>query len=131
MNKSLKTTSCIFLLAAGFSVQFAFARQNTPKVVKNKFVATANTTVAPKPPAPQHGKVILVLQTRDYLVTVRSKAGENRYSVATLQGIVLAEHLSIKKLKDRFPELHEVVQGIAWAGGLEPERSLRALFPDN
>ena len=119
MNRSLKTTSCIFLLAAGLPVQFAFARQKTPNVEKNEFVATTNTAVAPKPPAPQQGKVILVLQTRDYLVTVRSRAGDKRYSVATLQGIVLAEHLSIKKLKDRFPELHEVVQGIAWAGATD------------
>ena len=102
MKRSLKATSCIFLLAVGLLVQFAFAGQKTPKVAKK-----------------EQGKVILVLQTRDNLVTVRSKAGENRYSVATLQGIVLAEHLSIKKLKDRFPELHEVVQGIAWAGVIE------------
>ena len=131
MNRSLKTTSCIVLLAAGLPVQFAFARQKTPKVAKNKFVATANTTVAPKPPAPQQGKVILVLQTRDNLVTVRSSAGQNRYSVATLQGIVLAEHVSVNEFKDCFPELYEVVQGIAWAGAIEPARSLGKLFPDN
>jgi hypothetical protein len=102
MNRRLRTTSCIFLLAVGLLVQFAFARQKTPKVAKK-----------------EQGKVILVLQTRDYLVTVRSRAGEKRYSVATLQGIVLAEHLSVNELKDRFPELHDVVQGIAWAGATE------------
>ena len=64
MNRSLRTTSCIFLLAVGLLVPFAFARQN-------KFVATANTTVAPKPPEPEQDKVILVLQTRDNLITVR------------------------------------------------------------
>ena len=100
MNRSLRTTSCIFLLAV--VVQFAFARQKTPKVAKK-----------------EQGKVILVLQTRDNLITVRSSRGKHRYSVATLQGIVLAEHLSVKKLKDRFPELHEVVQGIAWAGATD------------
>ena len=119
MNRSLRTTSCIFLLAVELLVQFAFSREKTPKVAKNEFVATANTTVAPKLLEPKQGKVILVLQTRDYLVTVRSRAGEKRYSVATLQGIVLAEHLSMKKLKNRFPEVHEVVQGIAWAGVIE------------
>jgi len=119
MNRSLRTTSCIFIVMVELLVQLAFARQKTPKAPKNTFVTTANTTVTPKPPEVKQGKVILVLQTRDYLVTVRSKAGENRYSVATLQGIVLAEHLSIKKLKDRFPELHEVVQGIAWAGATD------------
>ena len=127
MNRSLRTTSCIFIVVVGLLVQLAFARQKTPKAPKNKFVTTANTTVAPKPPEVKQGKVILVLQTRDYLVTVRSKAGENRYSVATLQGSVLAEHLSMKKLKDRFPEVHEVVQGIAWAGVHREARSLRTL----
>ena len=92
MNRSLRTTSCMFIVVVGLLVQLAFARQKTPKAPKNKFVTTENTTVAPKPPEVKQGKVILVLQTRDYLVTVRSRAGENRYSVATLQGIVLAEH---------------------------------------
>ena len=119
MNRSLRTTSCIFLLAVGLLVPFAFARQKTPKLAKNKFVATANTTVAPKPPEPKQDKVILVLQTRDNLITVRSSAGGDRYSVATLQGIALAERLSVNELKDCFPELHEVVQGIAWAGVIE------------
>ena len=107
MNKRLRATSGILLLAVGLLVPFSSGQ--------NQFVEKANATAVPKPPV-RKGKVILVLQTRDYLVTVRSKAGENRYSVATRQGIVVAEHLSIKKLKDRFPELHEVVQGIAWAG---------------
>jgi len=114
MNRSQRTTSCIFLLAVGLLVQIEFARQKTPKVAKK-----------------EQGKVILVLQTRDNLITVRSSRGEHRYSVATLQGIVLAEHLSVNELKHRFPELHEVVQGIAWAGAIEPARSLRKLFPDN
>jgi len=53
-------------------------------------------------------------------VTVRSTDGkESRYSVATLEGIALAEGLSASDLKDRFPELHDVVTGIAWAGALE------------
>ena len=102
MNRSLRTTSCIFLLAVGLLVPSAFARQKTPKLAKNK-----------------QDKVILVLQTRDNLITVRSSAGGDRYSVATLQGIALAERLSVNQLKDRFPGLHEVVQGIAWAGVIE------------
>src|SRR5215510_186574 len=121
MNRRLRVTGGIFLLAVGLLVPFSSGQ--------NKFVEKAHITVVPKPPAPQQGKVILVLQTRDYLVTVRSKAGENRYSVATLQGIVLAEHASVNELKECFPELHDVVQGIAWAGDIEPARSLRKLFP--
>ena len=94
MNRGLRVTSGILLLAVGLFVPFSSGQ--------NKFVEKANATVVPKPPVWKQGKVILVLQTRDYLVTVRSKAGENRYSVATPQGIVLAVHLSIKKLRDRF-----------------------------
>src|SRR5262249_43816525 len=57
-----------------------------------------------------------------------SRAGENRYSVATLQGIVLAEHVSVNELKDCFPELYEVVHGIAWAGAID-RRGPKKLFP--
>jgi hypothetical protein len=85
---------------------------------KQEFTATRATSVAAKPaPQPEVGKVILVLQTRNNLVTVRSAGGEElRYSVATLQGIALADGLSSVDLKSRFPELHDVVTGIAWAG---------------
>ena len=78
----------------------------------------APRSVAAKPaPQPEVGKVILVLQTRDHRVTVRSSAGEElRYSVATLHGIALADGLSAVDLKSRFPELHDIVTGIAWAG---------------
>jgi hypothetical protein len=125
MHRRPKITSFIFLLAVGLLVQPALARLKTPRAAKKKLVATTNAAVAPKPPDVEQGKVILVLQTRDNLITVRSSAGEDRYSVATLQGIALAEHLSVNELKDRFPELHEIVQGIAWAGaadrlGLKP-----------
>ena len=41
------------------------------------------------------------------------------HSVATLHGIALADGLSPVDLKNRFPELHEIVTGIAWAGALE------------
>ena len=120
MQGKARAKTCLFLgvLALGLLAQPEFARPKTLGSAKQKFTATRATSVAVKPaPQPEIGKVILVLQTRDNLVTVRSTGGEElRYSVATLQGIALADGLSTVDLKNRFPELHDVVTGIAWAG---------------
>ena len=119
MQGKEKTARCLFLgmLALVLLAQPEFARSKTAGSGK-KFTATRATSVAAKPvPQPEVGKVILVLQTRDHRVTVRSSEGEElRYSVATLQGIALADGLSVVDLKSRFPELHDVATGIAWAG---------------
>ena len=123
MQGKTKTATGLFLgmLAIGLVAEPEFARSKEARSGKQKFTATRATTVAAKPaPQPEVGKVILVLQTRNNLVTVRSTAGEElRYSVATLHGIALADGLSPVDLKNRFPELHEIVTGIAWAGALE------------
>ena len=123
MQVKAKTATCLFLgmLAIGLVSEPEFARSKEARSGKQKFTATRATTVAAKPaPQPEVGKVILVLQTRNNLVTVRSTAGEElRYSVATLHGIALADGLSPVDLKNRFPELHEIATGIAWAGALE------------
>jgi hypothetical protein len=115
-----KAIKCLFLgvLALGLLAQPEFARPKTVRSGKQQFTATRATSVAVKPvPQQEVGKIILVLQTRDNLVTVRSTGGEElRYSVTTLQGIALADGLSTVDLKNRFPELHDVVTGIAWAG---------------
>jgi hypothetical protein len=104
-------------VALGLFAEPEFARPRTAPTGKQKFTATHATSVAKPAPQPEVGKVILVLQTRDHLVTVRSTGGdESRYSVATLHGIALADGLSPVDLKDRFPELHDIVTGIAWAG---------------
>lgn len=121
MQRKLKTTTCLFLglLVAGLVAQPEFARSKTAaRSGKQKFMAAGAQSLAAKPAAqPEVGKVILVLQTRDHRVTVRSSSGQElRYSVATLQGVALAEALSVTDLKSRFPELHEVATGIAWAG---------------
>ncbi len=123
MQGKTKTATGLFLgmLAIGLVAEPEFARSKEVRSGKQKFTATRATTVAAKPaPQPEVGKVILVLQTRNNLVTVRSTAGEElRYSVATSHGIALADGLSPVDLKNRFPELHEIVTGIAWAGALE------------
>jgi len=120
MQGKVKIATCLFLgmSAAGLLAQPEFARSKTARSGKQKFTAARTASLATKPtPQPEAGKVILVLQTRDHLVTVRSSGEEElRYSVATLQGIALADGLSGADLKSRFPELHEVATGIAWAG---------------
>jgi len=121
MQGKAKAATCLFLgtLAIGLVAEPEFARTKTAaRSGKQKFTAARAQSLAAKPAAqPEVGKVILVLQTRDHRVTVQSSEGEElRYSVATLQGIALADGLSVADLKSRFPELHDVATGIAWAG---------------
>ena len=120
MQGKIKTATCLFLgtVTLGLFAQPEFARPKEARSGRQKFTATRATSLVAKPaPQPEVGKVILVLQTRNNLVTVRSTGGEElRYSVATLQGIALADGLLPVDLKNRFPELHDVVTGIAWAG---------------
>lgn len=120
MQGKLRMVTCLSLgmLAVGLLAQPEFAWPRTGRSGEQRFTPVRATSVAAKPaPQPEAGKVILVLQTRDHLVTVRSTGGEElRYSVATLQGIALADGLSAFDLKNRFPELHNIVTGIAWAG---------------
>jgi|RhiMetdeSRZDD1v2_1073273.scaffolds.fasta_scaffold04108_5 hypothetical protein len=58
-------------------------------------------------------KVILTLQTRNYLLTIYGGA-DQFYSVSTQDGVALAEKLDLGELKVRFPELHELLNG-SWA----------------
>lgn len=120
MQGKLRMVTCLSLgmLAAGLLAQPEFAWPRTGRSGGQKFTAARATSVAAKPaPQPEAGKVILMLETRDYRVTVRGgEENQLRYSVATLQGIALADGLSAFDLKNRFPELHDIVTGIAWAG---------------
>ena len=121
MQGKSKTLMCLFLgtVVLGLFAQPEFARPKpAARSEKQQFTALRAQSPAAKPAAqPEVGKVILMLQTRDHRVTVRSSEGEElRYSVATLQGIALADGLSVADLKSRFPELHDVATGIAWAG---------------
>jgi flagellar basal body-associated protein FliL len=62
------------------------------------------------------GRAIVVLQTRDNLITIYSGEKDLLYSVSTESGISLADQLTASELKVRFPELYEIATGIAWAG---------------
>ena len=59
---------------------------------------------------------IVILETRENRVTVYSNQGDFRYTIATENGIPLAEQLTATELKARFPELYDIVTGTAWAG---------------
>jgi hypothetical protein len=116
MQGKAKTATCLFfgMLAVGLVSEPEFARSKTSRLAKQKFTAARASSVSAQP---EIGKVILVLQTRDHQVTVRGGDGQTlRYSVATHQGIALADGLSVSDLKARFPEVHEIVTGTAWAG---------------
>ncbi len=124
MQMGRKTKASIWLtfglFAAVLLVQTNIARSKTPGKAKQKPTTTQAQSQAVKPvPEPSDSKVIMVLQTRDHRVTVHSSDGkELRYSVATLQGVALADRLSVADLKNRFPQLYEVVasKNPAWAG---------------
>ena len=59
-------------------------------------------------------KVIMMLQTRDHLLTVYSRDKDRLYSVGTKEGLALAEKITSAELRARFPELHEIVtEGVA------------------
>lgn len=123
MQGKLRMVTCLSLgmLVTGLLAQPEFAWPRTARRGGQKFTAARAASVAAKPaPQPEAGKVILMLETRDYRVTVQSGEGNQlRYSVATLQGIALGDGLSALDLKNRFPEVHDVVTGVAWAGMLE------------
>lgn len=119
MQRKAKIGTCLLIAvwAAGLLAQPEFARPKAARSGKQKFTAAGTASAAASPvPQPEASKVILVLETRNHRVTVRSSVEELNYSVANLQGFALAERLSVNELKDRFPELHEIVTGTAWAG---------------
>jgi hypothetical protein len=102
------------MLVIGLIAEPELARSKTTRPTAKKFTAARAPSVSAQP---EIGKVILVLETRDHRVTVRGGDGQTlRYSVATHQGIALADGLSVSDLKARFPEVHEIVTGTAWAG---------------
>jgi len=90
--------------------------ETRPSVVANAVVPRAPVALQKATITEPEGKVILVLQTREHRITVLSGEQELRYSVATDHGFALAENLTAFDFKGRFPELYEIVTGIAWAG---------------
>lgn len=91
------------------------AAQSIPiaKLVSNS--ATPSQGGLPKSDAKKNDeKVIMMLQTREHLLTIYSRDEDRLYSVGTKDGIALAEKISSDELKVRFPELHDIVtDGVA------------------
>jgi hypothetical protein len=58
-------------------------------------------------------KVIMILETRNYMLTIYGGAG-HLYAVSTQDGVALADKLDLNDLKIRFPELHELLSE-SWA----------------
>lgn len=118
----IATGSCVGILCAGLLAQLEFARPNSARSGKQRLLAARTTTpaaVKPAPPAPhpETSKAIVILETRDHRITVLGTSQQGLlYSVATPEGFTLAESLSADGLRDRFPQLYEVVTGTAWAG---------------
>ena len=76
--------------------------------------AVTQTSIAVSSNDPQDSHtVILMLQTRNYLLTIYGGA-DQLYSVSTPEGVPLAEKLDSTQLEVRFPELHDLVKG-SWA----------------
>lgn len=75
----------------------------------------------PRPnPDSEQDKLILVLHTRHHRITVYGGDRSPKYTVHTEGGDLLAKEIDKAVLKEKFPALHEVVTGRAWAGTLPP-----------
>lgn len=85
-------------------------------LLKNRILSD-NTRPSPSPSfGDKVEKAILTLETRSNRITVYSSDQSLLYTVSTEGGAVLAEKLTEKDLKSRFPELYDIVTGTAWAG---------------
>ena len=125
-NPARVIVGCVLSLSviiASAGLEFAKAKSlgRKPEKMRTSAVAKAMLPAAlsslpQAPETPSVGRSIVVLQTRDYRVTIFSGQQEPRYSIATDHGIALADNLSASDLQGRFPELHEIIMGIAWAG---------------
>lgn len=74
-----------------------------------------------KPQAAERYTVIGYLEKRDRVITIKSSPRGAVYSVATKDGKMLLENLSLEQLKTQAPEIHEFIKG-AMAGGSSGRR---------
>jgi hypothetical protein len=125
MRSHIRKIGCFLALSVIVSAVPEFARTkrggHQPVKVRSEFVPRGAATDSVDSSrqasnAEPAGKIIMVLQTREYRITVMGGEKELRYSVATDQGIALAEKLTVSDLKGRYPDLHDIITGIAWAG---------------
>ncbi len=62
------------------------------------------------------GKLILVLRARHHRIAVYGGDRSPLYTVHTEGGVLLAKEINATLLKAKFPALHEIATGVAWAG---------------
>ena len=74
---------------------------------------TLNSNAIKKEDPQDAHKLIMILQTRDYMVEIYG-GPDQLFSVSTQDGVALGEKLGLEELKVRFPELHELLNG-SWA----------------
>jgi hypothetical protein len=125
MRNHIRKIACFLALSVIVSAAPAFAKTkrsgHQSVKVRSEFVPRGAATESvdssrQASKAEAGGKIIMVLQTREYRITVTGGEREPRYSVATDQGIALAERLTVSDLKGRYPDLYDIVTGTAWAG---------------
>jgi len=107
----------LFVKSTPHSQQFSAIKHQVKSPFQKKFLQS--DVIQPQTAVTQGGKVgraILILETRDNLITVYSGEDSLLYTVSTGGGAILAEKLKGPDLKDRFPELYDIVTGTAWAG---------------
>ena len=99
------------------SLQFPESARQGKSSLQKKLIQS--DTIRPLKPLTHQGtaeKAILTLETRNNRITVYSSDKCLLYTVSTEGGAVLAERLTGKDLKNRFPGLYDIVTGTAWAG---------------
>ena len=118
MRKGTVIAFLILILVTGISSANP-AKQKLGKSSSSRPVAFAallpqpasESSISVKKEDPEDpSKVIMILQTRHYMLTIYGGA-DQLYSVSTQDGVALAEKLNPAELKVRFPELHDLVNG--------------------
>ncbi len=114
----MKTKQLLFVTAAvaALGLPLVWSGEN-PKAVesaKGSAPTPSASAKAARPERTQQLAVIGYLEKRDQTVTIKSGPKGTVYSVATKDGKILHENLSVEQLKARAPELHDLVKtGVA------------------
>ncbi len=97
------------------------------KAAKSELSGVSASTEGPsksalaKPgPKIEPGKLILVLRTRHHRISVYGGGRSPKYTVHTEKGVLLSKKIDGAALKAKYPALHPIVTGVAWAGNYGP-----------
>lgn len=113
----ISDSSPLFIKSAPYGQQFSAIKYQAKDPFQKKLLLSEATRQQTTVTQEGHvEKAILILETRDNRITVYSGENTLLYTVSTGGGVILAERLKELDLKDRFPELYDIVTGTAWAG---------------